>query len=819
MMDWLAMKTCFEINVGYASSGSWKRRKGWKPIPQRGISAKRRRFKISEHALIRSLVILLLASGICAAADTAPFPRALDVPGVHSYAQKIVAAGETLQFRTSATVPYELSVCRLGRDIDDPSGDEVLKVFPRAEPTPQPIHPGSFVHVAESLPADQPLESLSLEVWIRPWLVHGWQTFISQHNYPTACGFGLFLDAEGHLHFYLGDGADYRSEWTLRGPKLQAHCWQHVIGTWDGRTKSLWVDGERVAQQPFTGPAAAGPAPLWLGACGHDGPAVNLLDGDLAMPAVYSRALSAEEIQTRFQQEGLQRPESKGLLACWPLAEERGASIADISPHSRHGRIINNGTWMIGGPSFDGTKVARYADYDPAEDPRRGHGLRLASDDHYDCRWKVTEEYQIPKSARPGLYVGRFRFEIDGQPRLYHVTFVVKKRSDAPRAPILVIASTNSWLAYKATSFAASHPGLLYHWGTGGIANGPGNPPAFCMYRNHRAGQPAYKSGVNMPWPNAGPYVLYAQGGSGYSHLTRAERFALIWLEKNGYPYDMVGDLDVHREPDLLDGYQVVMINGHGEYWSTAAQRHLEHYLRSGGDVAVLSGNVMLWRVSFNEDASIMECRKLDPAIGGRPGCTVGEIWHSHDGCRGSMLRECGGPAWKLIGLETFGWAGIGPDNFGLYHVETPDHFLFQRPETVGLRKGDSFGGAPGGGVPRAVGHECDVRLRLLREVTTQVPAGAELPEEPGGIVTLANGVLPAYAGLDYFTCKLPLRNAIVAHMIYWERPQGGRVFHAGSLGSGWGLSVDPQFQALFRNVLHHFGVPQPGPQGVTSKP
>jgi hypothetical protein len=44
--------------------------------------------------------------------------------------------------------------------------------------------------------------------------------------------------------------------------------------------------------------------------------------------------------------------------------------------------------------------------------------------------------------------------------------------------------------------------------------------------------------------------------------------------------------------------------------------------------------------------------------------------------------------------------------------------------------------------------------------------------------------------------------------MIYWERPQGGRVFHTGAIGSGWALSADPKFQTLIRNVLHHFGVP-----------
>ena len=757
------------------------------------------------HPLVS--VLAILSAGICWASEKVPLPRALDVPGVHSYAQKIIAAGDTLQFRTSATVPYELSICRLGAEIDDPSGDEVLKTFPISEPTPQAIHPGSFVHVDKPLPADEPLAALTLEVWVRPWAVKGWQTLISQHNYPANCGFGLFLDGDGALHFYLGDGGQYQADWTLAGPKLEIRRWQHVVGTWDGKTKSIWLDGQLVSQQPFEGPVKPGPAALWLGACGYDGPAVNLLEGDLAMPVVYGRTLSREEIQARFQEQGLKPAVGESVLACWPLDEERAERIADVSPHARHGRIVNAGTWMIGGPSFDGGKVPRYSDYDPAADPRRGHGLRLASDDYYDCQWKVTEEYQIPKTAKPGLYVGRFRFEIDGVPRLYHATFVVKRRPDAPKAPILVIASTNSWLAYKATSFCISPPGLLYHWGTGGITNGPGNPPAYCMYRNHRAGQPAYKSGVNMPWPNAGPYVLYAQGGSGYSHLTRAERFALVWLEENGYRYDIVGDLDVHRDPKLLAGYKAVMINGHGEYWSSEAYHNLDRYLESGGNLMVLSGNVMLWRVSFNEDQSIMECRKLGPGIGGRAGCTVGEIWHGQDGRRGSLMRECGTPAWKLIGLDTFGWASIGPNDFGLYHVETPDHFLFNRPERVGLEKGQTFGGAPGGGLPMAVGHECDVRVSLLREVTAEVPDGATLPEEPGGMVTLANGVLPAYAGLDYFVGKVPLKDAVVAHMLYWERPQGGRVFHAGSLGSGWGLSVDPKFQTLIRNVLHHFGV------------
>ena len=43
--------------------------------------------------------------------------------------------------------------------------------------------------------------------------------------------------------------------------------------------------------------------------------------------------------------------------------------------------------------------------------------------------------------------------------------------------------------------------------------------------------------------------------------------------------------------------------------------------------------------------------------------------------------------------------------------------------------------------------------------------------------------------------------------MIYWERADGGRVFNAGSIGSGWVLSADPRWAAVMRNVLAHFGV------------
>src|SRR5262249_43901609 len=192
--------------------------------------------------------------------------------------------------------------------------------------------------------------------------------------------------------------------------------WHHIVATWDGATMAVWIDGgiNRQPQktQSFAGLVRPGPAPLRLAAFGDNGEASHFQNGDLAMPVIYNRALSPDEIKQRFDQKGLQPPQPpllNDVLACWPLSEEQGDIVADIGPQKRQGRIINHATWMIGGPSFSG-KAPQFGNYDPTTDPTRGHGLRFASDDLFDCRWLVTQTYTVPTNARSGIYVARLSY-------------------------------------------------------------------------------------------------------------------------------------------------------------------------------------------------------------------------------------------------------------------------------------------------------------------------------------------------------------------------------------------------------------------------
>jgi hypothetical protein len=491
------------------------------------------------------------------------------------------------------------------------------------------------------------------------------------------------------------------------------------------------------------------------------------------------------------------------VLACWPLKEERGTRVNDLSGHGHDGTVVNRGTWMIGGPSFDSQDASRFTDgYDPATDASRGHALRFASDDLYDCKWLANHRFDLPADAKPGIYVGRIRY---GDGFLYDVTFVVKRPRHSPeRAPLLVLCATNTWLAYSATPFAppTSPDSAWFPGGVEGSSVAPGfdtagsEPPKYNFYLNHRRDQPTYRMGWNLPWPVASPYIRY-HASTNYSHLVRAERALHCWLEAHGYDFDVITDLDLHTDASVLEDYPVLLIGGHSEYWSVPAYKGLERYLAQGGKVIALSGNTLFWRVSYDEDLATMECRKSEVLglAGGLPKAHLGECYHSDDGQRGGLMRQCGFPAWKLLGMESVGFVNEESSHFD-YLCDAPEHPFFAG---TGLSRGHAFASG-------AVGHEWDIRVDLPQQGNTGIPE-AELPQ---GIVTLAHSTASATDTVwDYgMNAVSPQGSVLASQMIHWPRPAGGEVFFAGTIGAGLALKQDEaRWGTVLRNVLGHFGL------------
>ena len=115
-----------------------------------------------------------------------------------------------------------------------------------------------------------------------------------------------------------------------RGGVLTPGLWHHVAGTYNGSSFVLYVNGNLVASRSRSGVMALGTTPLVIG--NHDGGARGL-DGGIDTVAVWSRALSAGEIQARAAAAPLSGGET-GLAGHWRFDEASGQAALDAGPNA-----------------------------------------------------------------------------------------------------------------------------------------------------------------------------------------------------------------------------------------------------------------------------------------------------------------------------------------------------------------------------------------------------------------------------------------------------------------------------------------------------
>lgn len=115
-------------------------------------------------------------------------------------------------------------------------------------------------------------------------------------NNPILCkgdsSYALKTNGAGDLEFFVYDG-EWRSVTAPLGESW-LESWRRVAGSFDGEMLRLFVDGREVASEEFAGAIEQNEAPLGIG---HDAEhADRRFDGRIRQAAVYSRALTADEI-------------------------------------------------------------------------------------------------------------------------------------------------------------------------------------------------------------------------------------------------------------------------------------------------------------------------------------------------------------------------------------------------------------------------------------------------------------------------------------------------------------------------------------------
>jgi hypothetical protein len=345
-----------------------------------------------------------------------------------------------------------------------------------------------------------------------------------------------------------------------------------------------------------------------------------------------------------------------------------------------------------------------------------------------ECRWPVTFTIKTDPAWTSGVYLVALTRE-DG-PQSYAI-FVV--RADERKGVGVLQASFTTYQAYN-------------RWGGKSLYDGG----------------PAVEVSFDRP---------YEQGnGSGQYFLYEHE--LVKWAEARGYDLSYVTNVDLDRDPALLDGQRLFLSVGHDEYWSAPARDALERAIGGGLSAAFLSANSVYWQIRLEPGRTTGEPRRTIVSYKKRSSTL--------DPLRGTVLETTrwrdppvNRPENALLGVMYTAWL----QRDAAWVVRNAAHWVY---EGTGVRDGDQIHGI--------VGYETD---RTVNNASWPTPPGTE---------TISHSPVVDVSGRAEF------QEGAVR-----DTPAGGFVFAAGTIQWSWGLArngiADARVQRITENVLRRAGV------------
>jgi hypothetical protein len=403
--------------------------------------------------------------------------------------------------------------------------------------------------------------------------------------------------------------------------------------------------------------------------------------------------------------------------------------------------------------------------------------------------WAVTTSFVVSNLWQSGIHAVELTDSTTGATS--HIPFIVKS-SPLARAPIILVASTNTWTAYNfwpydpAATYLSIYPGC-------GIPNCNSSASSSVSFARPNPNASPLVSDVACPsMCSATPYLSYFDRTE---HLAAGDIRIAQWLEAvtqskpQAYAYSVISDSDLDAawsngalDTTVLDPNvsPTVIISTHSEYWSANMQQAILAYASSGGNLVTLSGNTMFHTVT----------------LGG------GQLNKTTDWSRPqrTTVTGLGGPG------------SSGSSNCLPFTVTSPKHWAFgtANPTTLGGNGMVGVVGAPPNGEGAGTRSYCSN--------TAGPAAGWETDSRPA---SGADGALTR----TYNQIATASLVAGPADMVYGRRSAGmgtgssykggsaGQFFSAGSIEFGQSLLWDA-FQAnasltpILRTVLGRFAHP-----------
>ena len=246
---------------------------------------------------------------------------------------------------------------------------------------------GSFDGTADfvllpEVAALKPTAAISVSIWIKP---NAWDmTNGANDDYPIGCvssgGWGIVLANSGGqvttLNFIVrvsdndaGSGGAQEGYLTATMNTATTEAlsgWKNVVGTYDGETAKLYVNGSTTGITQATGESgqtivyhSSSARPVMLGADAFaDDSGQHFYHGLLDDVAIFNDDLSAAEV-TAIYNDGVpfDLTKNKGdyassgdLVGYWLFEEGAGTAVADSSTNSNNGGVGNAWSWSTDAP-------------------------------------------------------------------------------------------------------------------------------------------------------------------------------------------------------------------------------------------------------------------------------------------------------------------------------------------------------------------------------------------------------------------------------------------------------------------------------------
>jgi hypothetical protein len=128
-----------------------------------------------------------------------------------------------------------------------------------------------------------------------------------------------------------------------------------------------------------------------------------------------------------------------------------------------------------------------------------------------------------------------------------------------------------------------------------------------------------YTSNTENAYANSGGKSLYEYNSSNGVRSYQASFLRPItmsgisygffkWLLSQKYTYNVICDMDMD-DPNSIKG-KLLIVCGHGEYWTRQARNNFDNFVNNGNDAILLSGNTMYWQVRYNDTKDQLICYK-----------------------------------------------------------------------------------------------------------------------------------------------------------------------------------------------------------------